>query len=158
MSESYSDPLVHTRPFTVGVSIAAFLIFLIAIFHVWKYIFKKIKKWLSSTQPEVIEVTEIPATRIEDRKLSLACIQQLEMILKYEDEVSGVGNVYKQRPSYMRSNSEGSAIRKFERRKPLKRTRHSIAHAKHRRSISEQNDAATITFFAGYSHKHIAEI
>lgn len=151
MSASYPNQNVQTRPFTVGVSIAAVLIFLIAIFHVWKFIFKKIKKWLNSSQPEIV-VPEIQVSQNEERKVSLACIQQLEMILKYEDEL---GSVRIKRTPYLRSMSEGSGTRKLERKRSVKKSRHSIVHHKHRQSFSEQNDAATITFFAGYSHRHI---
>lgn len=149
MSAGYSD---HTRPYTIGVSIAAFLIFLIAIFHVGKFIFKKIKKCLNSSNQE--EVTEIPVKRNDDRKLSLACIQQLEMTLRYEDEVSGVREIYK-RP-FMRSLSEAARTKKLER--SLK-TRHSIANNKYRQpSFTEQFDTPKITFLAGYSHRHINDL
>lgn len=69
---------MHTRPYTVGVSIAVVLIFLIAIFHVWSFIFKKIRKRFHKTE---FEIVEIPVTNNSGRKISAACIQQLDMVL-----------------------------------------------------------------------------
>lgn len=150
MSAGYSD---HTSPYTIGVSIAAFLIFFIVIFHVAKFIFKKIKKCLNSSHPEDAE-TEITVKRYNDRKLPLACIQQLEMTLRYEDEVSGVKEIYKRQ--YIRSLSEAAVIKKPER--SLK-TRHSIGPNKYRpQFFSEQCDTPKITFLAGYSHRHINDL
>lgn len=150
MSASYPDPSVHTRPYTVGVSIAAVLIFVIAIFHVWKFIFKKIKKWLNLSQEDPV-VIEIPVSPNEERTLSSACIQELEMVLTYEDESTAI---HKQRVPYLRSMSEGSGMRKLEKKRSSRRTRDSIAHQKQRLSLSQQN-IASMKFFAGYSHRHI---
>lgn len=143
MSES-NHPTTHTRPYTVGVSIAVVLIFLIAIFHVWNFIFKKIKKRFNQTE---IEIVEIPVKDNSGRKISAACIQQLEMVLTCDDQVF--------------ENDEAKQTFKttvtVERNKVSEKgTRHVISTQKQGQTIKSVTvDSEKIVFFAGYSHHHI---
>jgi hypothetical protein len=136
------DTTSYTRPYTYGVSIAAVLIFLIAIFHVWKLIFKQIKKLNETNQLETV-VTEIPTIR-QDRKLSASCIHQLEMVLHYDDKVNGIQLQHTQNRSRNSRKSERKSSR-----------RNSGVSEKFQRFSSEKIESEKITFFAGYSHRHI---
>lgn len=100
------DSSTHSRPYTVGFSIAAVLIFFIAIFHFWKFVLKKFKKWLNSSQPHLEPLEEeIPPSQNYERKLSSVCVKQLEMILEYEDEPSDIKVRHTQAPPFTRSLS-----------------------------------------------------
>lgn len=146
----------HTRPYTLGVSIAVVLIFLIAIFHAWKFVFKKVKKWINGAHQVEAAVIEIPIPHQFDRKVSSACIQELEMVLKYDDETAGISLHHVQkRPVIMRSYSEDSGVTKLKRKKSLRRMRHSIGNNKMRQVCGVPENK--LTFFAGYSHRHCLE-
>lgn len=148
-----SDIHYH-QPFTVGVSIAALLIFLIAIFHIWKLIFKKIIKhhqtrW-DSCDDEVIQSveTEIP---LPERKLSSACVQQLKIVLENKEEVLvNLNNCKKSRPAYGRSISENNKTTKFPRKKSFERSL--------RKTSNRPIEPSSFTLFAGYIHKHVDEV
>ena len=144
-SEVGNSASSHTRPYTVGVSIAVVLIFLIALLHLWSFIFKKIKKRLNSTDFEVIE-TEIPVKRIDGRKISSSCIQHLDMILKYEDEVDGE----KLSHNEFRTKSLVNKTRKFKSEEINSKSRSASLNQKTK--SSQRGDK--IIFFAGYSHQH----
>lgn len=133
----------HSRPYTVGVSIAVVFIFLIAIFHVWRYFFKKIRKWLKSNQPEEV-IIEVPSPNNGgERKLSSTCVQQLEMILKYSDEPEGIEVVHKQKRTLSLNSGSGGKI-PIDSRRQQKRFQ-SFTHA------PSNNE---ICFLAGFSHLH----
>lgn len=150
------DSSTHTRPYTVGVSIAVISICIIALFHLWKFIFKKVKKWLNPTQLEAV-ITEIPLPDHGDRKLSTVCIQQLEMIIKYDDELSKI-NLNPKRNRYCRSISENAGRNILERKKSLKRKRTSFVQKKCSQTLVQPNSTSVgITFLAGYSHRHVDE-
>lgn len=143
--KKHSDP---ARTYTVGVSIAAVLIFLIAIFHIWRFIFRKIRKCWNF--PEEIDLeafeTEIP---VQERKLSTFCIQQLEMVLQCDENFTRVDFKKKQvnKPSCSRSVSLNVGKSRAERKKSFKRSL--------RRPSNRSNEP--LTFFAGYSHQHVNE-
>lgn len=123
---------------TVGFSIAAVLIFLIAMLHIWKYLFKKLRKWWNPpTQMEGPVMPEISVQHHGDRKVSSTCTHQLEMFLKYEDEVSGINFTHKERNCNIKGFKKSS----------MKQQRFSTP--------SPQPEVEKITFFAGYSHRHI---
>lgn len=147
------DP--STRPYTVGVSIAVLLIFLIALFHVWKFIFKKVKKWLNPTQLEAV-ITEIPFPDHGDRKLSTDCIEQLEMIIRYEKEFSEINRNPKRAIRYCRSLSENSG-KVLERKRSVKRKRNSVTQQNIHQYFVQPSSTGGITFLAGYSHRHVNE-
>lgn len=146
---SDEDLSSHTRPYTVGFSIAAFLIFFIVIVHLSRFIFRKVAKCLNDDQVEVI-ITETPVKQNDGRKLSTNCVQQLELILRVNDEVSGIDLRQTQRREIIaRSNTEHLTTQK---KRSTNRNRHSTVHQnrKHKREQPYE-----ITFLAGYSHKHI---
>lgn len=152
MSKDYQDLSTQTRPYTVGVSIAVFLIFLIALIHVWKFLVKKIKKCLNSNQLETV-ITEVPPSHHEGRKISSSCVHQLEMVLKYDDEVAGINVLHTQSRMCKRSLSEN--LGRLERKRSVKRKRNSISNQKVRESSDQESQISRATFFAGYSHRHI---
>lgn len=152
MSKDYQDLSTQTRPYTVGVSIAVFLIFLIALIHVWKFLVKKIKKCLNSNQLETV-ITEVPPSHHEGRKISSSCVHQLEMVLKYDDEVAGINVFHTQSRMCKRSLSEN--LGRLERKRSVKRKRNSISNQKVRESSDQESHISRATFFAGYSHRHI---
>lgn len=119
------NPSTHTRPYTVGFSIASLLIFLIALFHLWKFIFKKVKKWLNPNHKLEAVITEVPLPDHGDRKLSTDCIQQLDMVINYEDELSEI--TLKPKRVFCRSLSEDMGRKALERKKSIKRKRNSVA-------------------------------
>lgn len=152
-----ADLSTHSRPYTVGVSIAVLLIFVIAFFHLWKFAFKKIKKCLNPPQLESV-ITEIPPRDHGDRKLSTNCIQQLEMVVKYEEELPGFGtNLKSQRVNRYnkRAMSEYSGTKLKERKKSIKHKRNSVVQANFNDSSDQRLSAVGITFLAGYSHRHV---
>lgn len=120
------------RPYTVGVSIAAGLIFLITIFHIWKFVIRKLCDSPEAVGLEAVE-TEIA---LPERKLSSLCIQQHEMVLHYDCEMVQV-DVDKKRILISRSLSG----KKINRSHNLKR----------------ENESCAVTFFAGYSHQYVNE-
>lgn len=133
------------RPYTVGVSIAVVVIFIIAIFHVWRYTLKKIKKYLNSNQVE--DIIEIPSQREhEGRKISTSCIQQLDLFLQIEDEKYGINLVHTERKSR----------KSFSRDSKMLAKRHSMKSGKNSTSskVQEICRQPKATFFAGYSHCH----
>lgn len=144
MSDS-DHPSAHTRPYTVGVSIAVVLIFVIAILHVWNFIFKKIKKRFDLAN---LEVEEIPARRDSGRKISSACIQQLEMVLTYEDKAFGK-DFPKQSCSTTVTVEPNTNFSKVGSRFP--KISQKPGHSFKKGPI----DSGKIVFFAGYSHHHI---
>ena len=149
------DPSTHTRHYTVGVSIAVLLIFLIAIFHLWKFVFKRVKRWLNPTQLEVV-ITEIALPEHGDRKLSTNCIQKLEMFINYDDDLPRNSNLNPQRAK-RRSLSESSGRKILERKKSIKRKRNSIVQCNCSQSIIQPSTTMGVTFLAGYSHRHVDE-
>lgn len=144
------DLSTHTRPYTVGVSIAVVLIFLIAIIHLWKYLLKKIKKWLNQNELEVIE-TEISNPHVEGRKLSTSCHQQLQMILKYEDEVAGIKLCHTQKRKINRSLSENEG--RSKKKQSQKCRKYSLSQQRQRKIDPTEK----LIFFAGCSHRHVNE-
>lgn len=146
----------HSRQYTVGFSIAAVLIFFILIIHLGRFIFRKIRKCLNKDSVEVI-VTEIPVTQNDERKLSTHCIQQLELILKVEDEVSGIELCDSQRRAFFRSNSDNIKTLKHQTKRSTQRYRHSTVHRSQRlgQSFKQPSESKKNTFLAGYSHRHV---
>lgn len=143
MSES-DHPTEHTRPYTVGVSIAVVLIFLIAILHVWSFIFKKIKKRINKTD---FEIVEIPVGDNSGRKIYSARIQQLDMVLTCDDEVFE-NDAAKQ--------SFQTTVTVESNKNSKKGTRHVVSSQKPGQSIKSVTvDSKKIVFFAGYSHHYI---
>lgn len=143
MSEG-DHPSAHTRPYTVGVSIAVVLIFLIAIFHVWSFIFKKIKKRYNKTE---FEIVEIPIKDNSGRKISAACIQQLDMVMTCDDKVfddeagkQSFRTTVNFKQDIVSEKGTPEVISSRKSRQPNKYVR---------------IDAQKIVFFAGYSHHHI---
>lgn len=151
---SSEDLSNHSQQYTVGFSIAAVLIFFILIIHISRFIFRKVKKCLNRDPVEVI-ITEIPVTYNDERKLSTNCVQQLEMILKVDDEVSGINSNH--RRAYFRSNSENVDALKLKRKGSTRRHRYSTVHRSRRigQSLKQSNGPSKITFLAGYSHRHV---
>lgn len=152
-SSSSRDTSQHTRPYTVGFTIAAVLIFFLVVVHLSRFIFRKIKKYLNGDPVELV-ITETPAVPGEERKLSTHCYQQLELILKVEDEVSSVSSTHKQKRPFLRSNSENVENWKMKRNQSrrsstVNRTR------KLGQSLKQPNEIGKVTFFAGYSHRHV---
>lgn len=144
MSES-DHPSTQTRPYTVGVSIAVVLIFLIAVLHVWNFIFKKIKKRFYTAD---LEVEEIPVREISGRKISSACIQQLDMVLTYDDEICEKDFT---NPRCLPTVTVERNIKISEKRS----LRPMVSH-KPRQSIKNVPiNSGKVVFFAGYSHHHI---
>lgn len=151
MSSDSQDLSTHTRPYTVGVSIAAVLIFFITLFHIWRFALKKIKKFLNINQLEAV-IVEIPEKNHEGRKLSSSCVQQLDMILSYSDDPSETYLVHTQKRVSRRSLSENSSRLETN---SARRKRNSIAGQRERQSTSQQENVSKAIFFAGYSHRHI---
>lgn len=148
------DPSTHTRPYTVGVSIAVLLIFLIALFHLWRFVFKRVKRWLNPTQLEVV-ITEIALPEHGHRKLSTNCIQKLEMFINYDDDLPR-NNVNSQRTK-RRSLSESSGRKVLERKRSIKRKKNSIVQCNCSQPITQPSTTMEVTFLAGYSHRHVDE-
>lgn len=151
MSKAESlDPSDEVRPYTVGFSIAVLLILLIAIFHIWRIIFKHIKKIVNSSdsvQNIPVEISvEVPNG---DRRVSSAaiCIQQLQMHLEYDDEVSEIKFSHQKRPKLERSISESSS--KLKGKQPAGRRKTLVARESKNLQLND------VKFFAGYSHRHI---
>lgn len=149
MSESVvlTPQTPHTRPYTVGVSIAVVLIFIIAIFHAWNYLFKKIKKRLSKSDFELDEVeVEVPVGQLGGRRVSSAFIQELEVIgydVSFENELF---NTKESRGAKVFDKSQ--SLKNFERSPSRQIRKLSLQHQKYRQSGDK------IIFFAGYCHQH----
>lgn len=76
----------HSRPYTIGFSIAAILILLIALFHLWKILFKQIKKLVN--RDELGTIVEVPSPRSSQatRRISTRCVHKLEMVVVCDDQ------------------------------------------------------------------------
>lgn len=73
----------HSRPYTIGFSIAAILILLIALFHLWRFVFKQIKKFVNRN--DLGTIIEVPSTHNATRRISKRCVQKLEMVVVTDD-------------------------------------------------------------------------
>lgn len=74
----------HSRPYTIGFSIAAILILLIALFHLTRIVFQQIKKCVNRN--ELGTIVEVPAPRRATRRISTRCVHKLEMVVVCDDE------------------------------------------------------------------------
>lgn len=138
--------------YTFGAAIAVIIIFFVAIYHVWRFILKKIKQInLSASQLETV-VAEIPPIQVEGRKLSSAYIQKLEIFVQYEKNNAGVKISQTKNRAFLRSQSECGT--KLERKFSVRRKRNSIAHHKIRQFTDQSNSTKKPSFFAGYSHQY----
>lgn len=142
------DSSAQTRPYTVGVSFAFLLIFLIAMFHVWRYIFKEIKKCVR--EPEIVPM-EIPISNRDRRISSPLSVQQTGLKCE-DDKFLRIKLSHKQRrQKLIRSSSDNSRQLKTIKKNSSKR---------HRRSTRKQSFASRsqvekengLKFLAGYSH------
>jgi hypothetical protein len=123
------------RPYTVGFSIAAGLILSVAV---GKFIVKKVKKWLSSNQPDICAITpKCNPNCSSERKVLPTNAQKREIFVKYENEFSGTDT---ESPSFMIYKSS-----KADKKSSIKQ-----------KELPDQ-EGGNIVFFAGYSHLHYNE-
>lgn len=120
------------------VQIVAGLFLLIVLFHIGKFIFKKAKKWLSLSQPEVCETTPKRSEEKVLRKFSTSCAQKQRInsiaVVKYEDELP---QLHRSRTCRFSKSSQN----------------HKNKPKSFRRARSLQNrECEKKLFFAGYSH------
>jgi ABC-type nickel/cobalt efflux system permease component RcnA len=105
MSDSGSD-LDNSRPYTIGFSIAVILILLIAIFHIWRILFKKIKKYMN--HDELGTIVEVSSDFNGARRISKKCVHKLEVKLVCDDIEGGLNHV--ERRTIINKSEDGQVV------------------------------------------------
>lgn len=99
----------NSRPYTIGFSIAVILILLIAIFHLWRILFKQIKKCVN--RDELGTIVEVSSDFNGTRRISKKCIHKLEVKLVCDDIEGGLKHVEKR--TIINNNSEDGQTLNF---------------------------------------------
>lgn len=123
-----------SRTYTLGVILSVILICLIGLFHLWRLIFRQIKK---RNMPEVIPI-EIKTIKNGERRISSATCT------KFYSQPS-----VHQKPS-MKSSIKTSSKSSKKVRTPGKSGRRKL-------SVVQLENDETKRFFAGYSHRYSNE-
>lgn len=99
---SVSSDSDYSRPYTVGFSIAVILILIIGIFHLWRYLFRKIQKYMNRN--ELGSIVVVPSDFSGSRRISKKCIKKIEVQIVCDDEEEGFHHV--ERRTILNGNSE----------------------------------------------------